>query len=124
MKVRGGKLRLRLRLLGVCQASVVAQVVASVSHKAHAHTVKGGQASWELAAAKLFVVGCDRQGLGMSLELPGVFPPHPSAPDQEWCPRFSTPASTCGKEVSFDAADMYCMSPAEQCAAVCSACSE
>lgn len=48
------------------------------------------------------MVGCGRQGLGMSLELPGVCLPHPAAPDQEWCPRFSTPASTCGKEVGFN----------------------
>lgn len=85
--------------------------------KAHAHTHQGRQASWELAAGKLFMVGCDRQGLGMSLELPGVCLPHPAAPDQEWCPRFLNPCIDMweGKSVSFNAAVTYIVSGSAMC---------
>lgn len=75
---------LRLRLLGVCQAAVVGPAVVSVSHQGTRTSTgqTGTQASWELAAGKLFVVGCGRQGLGVLLELPGPrgLPSPPSGP--------------------------------------------
>ena len=99
----------------------VDQVVVSVSHqgtRTPAHTVKGGQASWELAAGKLFVVGCDRQGLGMSLELLGVFPTQ--RPLIRNGTRESQPLHRhVGKEVRFNTAHIYRLScPAVPCTVI------
>lgn len=79
---------MRLKLLGVCQAAVVGPVLVSVSHNGtgtstHTHTPTQPRVDrlvGELAAGKLFVVGCDGQGLGMCLEPQGVCLPHPAAP--------------------------------------------
>lgn len=120
VKVRGegeGEVEVEVIIRGVSSCGCRPGRCECEPPEAHAHTHQGRRASWELAAGKLFVVGCDRQGLGMSLELPGVCLPHPAAPDQEWCPRFSTPASTCGKgSQSVSTQRIYILCPAVPCA--------